>query len=221
MSSYQALVNAGISGAEKDEYSSYVHEARLNYYEEIEKKCILNIYKLVLDKQVDYDKLYEKRACIDNVLNERDRFRVSLEINGRDDLEYFVSLCKEQFSIIKSQKFNMENINKLILEISDCENRLDVLEKANNREEIVELLNEFSVDSIEIEKVELPDEREVYEEVERLIEKKPNNMVVRIKDPIKINVKTASDTAKLVMKKVVIVLEPKKFGNQRDKVHLN
>ena len=42
-------------------------------------------------------------------------------------------------------------------------------------------------------------------------------MVVRVSEPIKINVKTASDTAKLVMKKVVIVLEPKKF-NKRDKL---
>ena len=218
MSSYQALISAGISGAEREEYSSYVQDARLSYYEDIERKCILNIYKLVLDKQVDYDRLYEKRASIDSVLSERDRVRASLEINNRDDLEYFVNLCKEQFSIIKSQKFNMENIDKLILEISDCENKLDDLEKANNRDAIVDLLKEYSVDATEIEKIELPDERQVYEEIEKSLEKKPANMVVRIKDPIKINVKTASDTAKLVMKKVVIVLEPKKFGNQRDKL---
>ena len=48
---------------------------------------------------------------------------------------------------------------------------------------------------------------------------KPSNMVVKIKDPIKINVKSASDTAKLVMKKVVIVLEPKKFSGKRDKLN--
>ena len=93
-----------------------------------------------------------------------------------------------------------------------------MLEKANNRSEIVELLNEFSVESVEIEKIELPDEKQVYEEVEKTIPKKPSNMVVRIKDPIKINVKSVSDTAKLVMKKVVIVLEPKKFNAKRDKL---
>ena len=43
LSSYQALVNAGISGMERDEYSSYVQEARINYYEDIEKRFILNI----------------------------------------------------------------------------------------------------------------------------------------------------------------------------------
>ena len=217
-SSYQALISAGISGAEREEYSSYVQDARTSYYEDLEKKYILNVYKLVLDKQVDYENLYDKRSNIDEILNERERMRENLGISKRDLLEYFIELFNEQFSIIKSQKFNMENIDKLILEISDCENKLDELEKANNRREIVELLEEFSVESPEIEKIELPDEKQVYEEVEKNIEKKPSNMVVRIKDQIKINVKSDTDTAKLVMKKVVIVLEPKKFNNKRDKL---
>ena len=163
ISSYQALVSAGITGAEREEYSSYVQDARMNYYEDIEKKSILNIYKLVLDKQVDYEKLYDKRNKIDNILNDRNMIRKSLEINKRDDLEYFISLCREQFSIIKSQKFNMESIDKLILEISDCENRLNEIEKANKRKEIVDLLNEYAVDVVEIEKIDLPDEKKVFE----------------------------------------------------------
>lgn len=218
ISSYQALVNAGISGAEREEYSSYVGEAKLSYYEDIEKKCVLNIYKLVLDKQTDYNKLFEKRDNINTILNDRDEKRNTLGISKRDELEHFSNLCREQFSVIKSQKFNMESIDKLILEISDCESRLDNLEKANNRSEIVDLLREFSVESPEIEKIELPDEKEVFEEVEKTTPKKPANMVVRIKEPIKINVKDVTDTAKLVMKKVVIVLEPKKFNNKKDKL---
>ena len=221
-SSYKALINAGISGAEREEYASYVNDARLSYYEDIEKRFILNIYKLVLDKQIDYDKLYEKRSNIANILNERDIVRSELNVAKRDSLEYFIDLCKEQFSIIRAQKFNIESIDKLILEISDIEKRLDELEKANNRVEILDLLDEFSVDVPEVEKVDLPDEKEVYEgvyqEVERTIEKKPSNMVVKIKDPIKINVKSVTDTAKLVMKKVVIVLEPKKFNTKKDKL---
>jgi len=217
-SSYKALVNAGISGADREEYASYVMDAKLNYYEDIEKKFILNIYKLVLDKQIDYDKLYNKRYNLDNILIDRDVIRRELNIDKRDDLEYFVNLCREQFGIIKAQKFNIENIDKLILEISNCENKLESLREANDREEILEILNEFSVESPMIEKIEMPDEKKVYEEIEKNIEKKPSNMVVRIKDPIKINVKNASDTAKLVMKKVVIVLEPKKFNSKRDKL---
>ena len=148
--------------------------------------------------------------------------RESLDITNRDELKYFYEMCKEQFSIIKAQRYNMENIDKLILEISDCENKLELLEKANNRQEILDLIKEFSAESVEIEKVDLPDEKkvyeEVYEEVEKTLPKKPANMVVRIKEPIKINVKSAADTAKLVMKKVVIVLEPKKFNAKRDKL---
>ena len=238
ISSYQALVNAGISGVEREEYSSYVYDAKLNYYDDIEKRWFLNIYKLVLDKQVDYENLFNKRSNIENILEDRESIRGSLEINNRDILDYFSNLCKEQYSIIKSQKFNIDDIDKLILEISDCEARLEQLEKENSRTEILDLINEYSVETVEVEKIELPDEKKIFEEVEKTVEKKedniidtvvqknvvksvekkPSNMVVKIKDPIKINVKTASDTAKLVMKKVVIVLEPKKFGNQRDKL---
>ena len=220
-SSYEALSTAGISGAEREEYLSYVQDAKSDYYKDLEKKHLLNIYKLVLDKENDYERLYLKRSNIDNILNERYKTREELGISSRDEIEYFANLCREQFSIIKSQKFNMENIDKLILEIADCESTLEELEKANNREEILSLLREYSVEKIEIEKVELPKEEEVHDEV---IKKnsdnnsKPANMVVRIEEPIKMNVKTASDTAKLVMKKVVIILEPKKFNGKRDKL---
>jgi len=133
-----------------------------------------------------------------------------------------MKLCNEQFSIIKSQKINIENIDKLILEISEIENRLEELDNANNRDEIVSLLNEFSVDKQEIEKIELPVEEEIHDDVIRenneATANKPSNMVVRVSEPVKLNVKTASDTAKLVMKKVVIVLEPKKFNTKRDKL---
>ena len=222
ISSYDALKNAGISGAEREEYLSYVNDAKSDYYSELEKKYILNIYKLVLDKQTDYDMLYQKRENIANLLNERSNKRQELEINTRDELEFFVKVCEEQFSIIKSQKINMENIDKLILDISEAENRLEELDAANNRDEIVSLLDEFSVDKKEIEKIELPVEEEIHDDVIRenneTTEAKPSNMVVRISEPVKLNVKTASDTAKLVMKKVVIVLEPKKFNTKRDKL---
>ena len=222
ISSYEALKNAGISGAEREEYLSYVSDARNDYYQELEKKYILNIYKLVLDKQNNYDLLYQKRENIDNILEDRLNKRYELEITNRDELDYFIKLCNEQFSVIKSQKVNIENIDKLILEISECENRLDELDKANNRDEILTILNEFSVDRQEIEKVELPKEEEIQEEVikKNNLEEgsKPANMVVKISEPIKMNIRNASDTAKLVMKKVVIVLEPKKFNSKRDKL---
>ena len=143
------MVNAGISGAEREEYASYVSEAIVNYYEDLEKKYILNIYKLVLDKQIDYDKLYEKRLNIERLINERNEIRNNLNIKKRDILEYFITLCNEQFGIIKSQKFGIENIDNLILEIANCEDRLAMLEEANKRSEIVNLLEEFSVEKVD------------------------------------------------------------------------
>lgn len=220
-SSYEALRSAGITGAEREEYLSYVQDARYDYYNEIEKKFILSIYKLILDKETDYDKLCEKRANIDSILAERNKVRNELEIDTYDEFEHFVSLCKEQFNIIKSQKFNVEGIDKLIVEISSFEDRLERLEVANSRKEITELLDEFSVSKPVIEKIDLPIEEEIQEEVitkNTMENKKEPNLVVRISEPVKMNVKIASDTAKLVMKKVVIVLEPKKFNGKRDKI---
>ena len=222
VSSYEALKNAGISGAEREEYLSYVLDSKNDYYSELEKKYVLNIYKLVLDKQSNYDNLYKKRENIEDLLNKRINDRGKLDITSRDDLDYFSRLCTEQFSIIKSQKINMENIDKLITQISNTENRLEELDKANNRYEIVSLLDEFSVERPEIEKIDLPVEEEIQEEVikknQEEIEDRPANLVIKVSEPVKMNVRNASDTAKLVMKKVVIVLEPKKFNGTRDKL---
>lgn len=221
ISSYEALKNAGISGAEREEYLSYVQDAKEDYYKSLERRYILEIYKLVLDKISDYDKLYEKRLKIETILNERVNDRQELDISERDNLEYFYNICNEQFSIIKSQKYNMENIDKLIEDITNCEDRLEELENDNNREEIVSLLEEYSVDKPIIEKIELPEEKKIHDEIiEKNLDEnpKPANMVVKITEPIKMNVRTASDTAKLVMKKVVIVLEPKKFNDKKDKL---
>ena len=221
ISSYEALKNAGISGAEREEYLSYVQDAKYDYYKCLENKYILEIYKLVLDKTINYDKLYEKRSKIEEILDERIKDREELEIKERDILEYFSNICKEQFSIIKSQKINIENIDKLIIEITNKEERLEELERDNSKEEIVSLLEEYSIDKPVIEKIEMPREEEIREEVIlKNIDNspKPHNMVIKIEEPIKMNVKTASDTAKLVMKKVVIVLEPKKFNGKKDKI---
>ena len=221
ISSYDALKNAGISGTEREEYLSYVNDAKRDYYQELEKKYMLSIYKLVLDKTNDYDTLYQKRMQIDELLKDRLDNRKKLNIDSRDELEYFTKVCNEQFSIIKSQKINMENIDKLILEISECENKLEELDRANNRSEIVELLNEYSVDKPKVQKVDdifMDDSYEPDNNTNEVKVAKANNMVVKVSEPVKINVKNATDTAKLVMKKVVIVLEPKKFNTKRDKL---
>ena len=217
VSSYDALVNAGISGSEREEYSTYVKDARVDYYNDLEKKYILDIYKIVLDKVLDYDRLYEKREKLAGILFERESNRKKLDITSRDELEYFIRLCEEQFNIIKSQKFNLEEIGNLENEIKELEAKLKELTDANNRKEIVDILEEFAITKTKEE------EEGIFETLDADInDYKPtgpikSNMVIKIKDPVKINVKTAMDTAKLVMKKVVIVLEPKKFNEKKDK----
>lgn len=222
ISSYEALKNAGISGAEREEYLSYVNDSKQEYYNELEKKYILNIYKLVLDKENNYERLYEKRNSINDLLNDRAKKRLELNIDDRDQLNYFASLCDEQFSVIKSQKFNIESIDKLIVEISECESKLEELENANKRDEIVALLEEYATDSPNAIKITLPDENEIRDSIHEEAVKDNTiyepNVVIRVSEPVKINVPKAVDTAKLVMKKVVIVLEPKKFNNRRDKI---
>ena len=80
-------------------------------------------------------------------------------------LEEFDTILKQMDLIGKID--GIENIDNLILEIANCEDRLAELENANNRSEIVELLKEFSVDAVEPEQIELPDEKKVFEEVEK------------------------------------------------------
>ena len=219
ISSYDALSVSGISGAEREEYLSYVQDAKEDYYACLEKNYILNIYKLVLDKITDYDKLYDKRLKIEKLLEDRSADRKELSIKDRDMLEYFSNICKEHLNIIKSQKFNIENIDKLILEISNYEDRLEELEGSNNRQEIVDLLNEFSINK-DNNNIDDNNDNIIFkdDDVETGTSSKPANLVVKIKEPVKIDVKAASDIAKLVMKKVVIVLEPKKFNAKRDKI---
>lgn len=218
VSSYNALKDAGISGSEKDEYLSYVRDSQNDYYSDLERQYILNIYKLVLDKENTYDLLYQKRFEIDNILKDRANVRKSLMITSPDYLEFFSNLCNEQFSVIKAQKFNLEDIDKLVNEIKICEDRLAFLENANKRKEIVSLLTEFSEKAPETVKIDLPDEKEIFDEVsiQEVSKTAPraNNEVVKVREPIKMNTRVASDMAKSVMKRVVVALDPKKYEDK-------
>ena len=225
ISSYDALKGAGISGSEREEYLSYVNNAKEDYYNELDKKYMLNIYKLVLDKKNEYDSLLQKRLHIDEIIKDRIRSRTELNITLSDNLSGFINICNEQLGIIKAQKINLENIGKLVLEIAECENKLEELDSENGKVEVLTLLNEYSLEKPEIEKIEMPKEKDISKKIISETEddtddgeSKPSNMVVSIKEPIKINVKNATDMAKLVMKKVVIVLEPKRFNNKRNKL---
>ena len=199
VSSYEALERAGISGSEKDEYKQYVKEVSEDYYTDAEKKYMLNIYKLVLSTENDYQKIYNKREDILNVLEERENLRNKLEIQKEDSLKQFIDMCNEQFGIIKSQKYIMDDIDKLLLDIDKYEKMLSTLEEKNNKEEIKEIINEFKL-----------------EKEETLIVKPVKfNQIIDVSNPDKMNLDEVMVVAKLVMKKVVMALEPKKFTRKK------
>ncbi len=204
MASYEALENSGISGSEKDEYKSYVVDVQNDYYSSAEKKYLLNIYKLVLDTCEEYDLIYTKRSKINDILEERDNLRNKLNILADDKLKEFIDVCQEQFAVINSQKSILDDINKLMLDISRLSNKLEVLREQNNREDVLKILEEFKVndninsdDRISIEKSSEP------------------NAIRYVDDAYKMDLESVKNTAKVVMKKVVMAIEPKKFTRKK------
>lgn len=206
VSSYEALEKSGISGSEKDEYKSYVTDVENDYYADAEKKYLLNIYKLVLDPETDYESIYAKREKINKILDDRDELRHKLNITSSDKLEGFIDVNNEQFAIIKSQKNVLEDVNRLMLEIGKLENKIDVLKTRNERKEILDILSEYQV-------INLNDNVDIQEET--FDKDYEPNMVISIDDPDKINMDETKNTAKVVMKKVVMAIEPKKFTRKK------
>lgn len=204
VSSYEALEKSGISGSERDEYKSYVTDVENDYYVDAEKKYLLNIYKLTLDTETDYDNIYIKREKISKIIDEREELRHRLNIVSDDKLASFIDVNNEQFAIIKSQKYVLEDINRLMLEIGKLENKLDVLKARNERKEILDILSEYQVINMNDGIIVQDDDKEY-----------DPNMIVSLDNPDKINMDEAKNMAKVVMKKVVMAIEPKKFTRKK------
>ncbi len=208
VSSYEALEKSGISGSERDEYKSYVTDVENDYYGDQEKKYLLNIYKLILDTETDYESIYTKREKINKILDERDDLRHRLNITSLDKLESFIDVNNEQFAIIKSQKYVLEDVNRLMLEIGKLENKIDVLKTRNERKEIVDILSEYRV-------INMNDSVDVPVSDNSSLKEYDPNMIVTMDDPDKIDIDNVKNTAKVVMKKVVMAIEPKKFTRRK------
>lgn len=208
VSSYEALEKSGISGSEKEEYKSYVIDVENDYYKEAEKKYLLNIYKLVLDSETEYDAIFDKREKITKILDDREELREKLHVSLGDALVNFIKVNNEQFAIIKSQKYVLEDINRLMLEIGKLENKLSILKERNSRKDIVDILDEFKVVNINDDVSSNND----YVSIEKTREP---NMVIDISDATAMNLDDALNTAKIVMKKVVMAIEPKKFTRKK------
>lgn len=143
--SFSTLTAAGISYEEEQEYLSYVNSARDNYYKNKEQEYLLNIYKLLVSNESEYNKLLYKRDTINSILYERINLRKELSIKEVDSLGEIYDLLDRQYKNIKSQKNDIDNIDVLSREINTKRDMVKELELDNQKVEILSLLKEFCI----------------------------------------------------------------------------
>ena len=214
IASYDALENSGISDKEKDEYKSYVNDAKVDYYSDVEKIYILKLYKMVLDKKTEYKDIFSKRENITNLLNDRLLLRNSLDIDSFDVLSSFYDTVCDQFGVIKSQKYTIESIDNLILTLDGYENDLKELTMRNSDKEILDVISDYVFDidkkptTLEVEDTE---EEVVEEEIPKVEDiKHLDNEVIAVEDAVDFDTDVVSMQAFDVMKRVVEALNIEK-----------
>lgn len=143
--SFETLKNAGISFEEEMEYKSYVTGARDVYYDYKEEECLLNIYKLLLTNETEYSKIFNKRECINNLLNERLELRENLAIKDEDNLNSIYNIISHQTQIVEGQKENIDNIIKISAKIKYIEEKIEELKEENEKVEILSILKEYNI----------------------------------------------------------------------------
>lgn len=210
VASYDALENSGIGEDEKNEYRSYVNDAKVDYYNDVEKIYILKLYKLVLDKKNEYKDIFSKRENITNLLNERLVLRNNLEIEGFDVLSSFYDIVCDQFGVVKAQKYVIESIDNLILTLDNYENDLKNLTMRNSDKEILDVISDYIFDINREQTIEIEDTKEetVEEEVPEIADiKHLDNEVIAVEDAVDFDTDVVSKQAIDVMKRVVEALD--------------
>ncbi len=210
VASYDALENSGIGEDEKNEYRSYVNDAKVDYYNDVEKIYILKLYKLVLDKKNEYKDIFSKRENITNLLNERLVLRNNLEIEGFDVLSSFYDILCDQFGVVKAQKYVIESIDNLILTLDNYENDLKNLTMRNSDKEILDVISDYIFDINREQTIEIEDTKEetVEEEVPEIADiKHLDNEVIAVEDAVDFDTDVVSKQAIDVMKRVVEALD--------------
>lgn len=212
IASYDALENSGIGEDEKNEYKSYVRDAKVDYYSDVEKIYILKLYKMVLDKKTEYKDIFNKRENITNLLNDRLLLRNSLDIDSFDVLSSFYDTVCDQFGVIKSQKYTIESIDNLILTLDSYESNLKELTTRNSDKEILDVISDYIFDvnkDSNILEVEDTEEEVVEEEPVEDI-KHLDNEVINVEDAVDFDTDVVSMQAIDVMKRVVEALNIEK-----------
>lgn len=142
---FRNLTRSGISSEREVEYSTYVADARDTYYQVKEKEILLKLYGLVTESENEYSKLFGKREEIDKLLNDRMGLRKSLNIVKPDILVDFYHIIDEQKNQIKLEKINIDRIQKLIDKITFKESKLDSYKEANQKSDILAILQEYGI----------------------------------------------------------------------------
>lgn len=229
IASYDALENSGIGEDEKNEYKSYVRDAKVDYYNDVEKIYILKLYKMVLDKKTEYKDIFSKRENITNLLNERLVLRNDLDIDSFDVLSGFYDVVCDQFGVVKAQKYTIESIDNLILTLDGYENDLKELTMRNSDKEILDVVSDyiFDIDKKPTIEVEDTEEEVVEEEVPKVEDiKHLDNEVVAVEDAVDFDTDVVSMQAIDVMKRVVEALDIDKDNiitveNDKDDIFLD
>ena len=229
VASYDALENSGIGEDEKNEYKSYVRDAKVDYYNNVEKIYILKLYKMVLDKKTEYKDIFSKRENITNLLNERLVLRNDLGIDSFDVLSGFYDVVCDQFGVVKAQKYTIESIDNLILTLDGYENDLKELTMRNSDKEILDVVSDYIFDIDKKPTIEVEDTEEdvVGEEVPKVEDiKHLDNEVVAVEDAVDFDTDVVSMQAIDVMKRVVEALDIDKDNiitveNNKDDIFLD
>ena len=229
IASYDALENSGIGEDEKNEYKSYVRDAKVDYYSDVEKINILKLYKMVLDKKTEYKDIFSKRENITNLLNERLVLRNDLGIDSFDVLSSFYDVVCDQFGVVKAQKYTIESIDNLILTLDGYENDLKELTMRNSDKEILDVVSDYIFDIDKKPTIEVEDTEEdvVEKEVPKVEDiKHLDNEVVAVEDAVDFDTDVVSMQAIDVMKRVVEALDIDKDNiitveNDKDDIFLD
>lgn len=229
IASYDALENSGIGEDEKNEYKSYVRDAKVDYYSDVEKIYILKLYKMVLDKKTEYKDIFSKRENITNLLNERLVLRNDLDIDSFDVLSGFYDIVCDQFGVVKAQKYTIESIDNLILTLDGYENDLKELTMRNSDKEILDVISDYIFDIDKKPTIEVEDTEEdvVEEEVPKVEDiKHLDNEVIAVEDAVDFDTDVVSTQAIDVMKRVVEALDIDKdniitIENDKDDIFLD
>ena len=143
--SFSTLNDAGISGEERNEYLSYVNNAKDIYYTNKEQEYLLRIYSILSVSKTEYEDVISKRNSLNELIFERNNLRKDLDIEESDILSSLYDLLNRQYDEIREEKFNIDNIDNYIQEIESRKIEVSGLEQDNQKVEILSLLKEFCI----------------------------------------------------------------------------